>query len=69
MDDIMKLYDRVRKRAYAIHEYHAHGLIINFVSFKFEIKKYTLKPTSKIGVAKLINFLISFFAFSAFFRG
>ena len=30
-----------------------HGLLINFGSFKFEIKKYALKPTSKIGVAKL----------------
>ena len=47
-----------------------HGLLINFGSYKFQIKKFVLGEVvrSPIGT-RITNFLAAFFAFSAFFRG
>ena len=44
-----------------------HGLLINFGSFKFFIQKFAKSDRRPIPHIK--NFLISFFAFLAFFRG
>jgi GxxExxY protein len=47
-----------------------HGLLINFGSFKFQIKKYALSDTKRMPLAtRLATFLSSLFAFPAFFRG
>lgn len=45
-----------------------HGLLINFGSFKFQIKKYarSASPRSLVG---LVSGLFPFFALLAFFRG
>ena len=47
-----------------------HGLLINFGSYRFEIKKFAMsdKPPRST-VSKLASFLFGFFALSAFFRG
>jgi GxxExxY protein len=47
-----------------------HGLLINFGSYKFEIKKYvrTDRPAAALGT-RLSTLLLSFFALFAFFRG
>jgi len=47
-----------------------HGLLMNFGSPKFEIKKYAFSQTSeKRGFNGAVSFLISFFASFALFRG
>jgi GxxExxY protein len=46
-----------------------HGLLINFGSAKFEIKKYALSQNLKPAVPRLISLAFSFFASFAFFRG
>ena len=47
-----------------------HGLLINFGSYRFQIKKYVLSDTPPgTKLARLGSLLSSFFAFSAFFRG
>ncbi len=48
----------------------AHGLLINFGSYKFEIKKYVLsqKPAGDI-TPGIVSSLASCFALFAFFRG
>ncbi len=47
-----------------------HGLLINFGSYKFEIRKYALSDTKRTPPGTRIgSFLASFFAFSALFRG
>ncbi|MFH0953979.1 MAG: GxxExxY protein [Verrucomicrobiota bacterium] len=45
-----------------------HGLLINFGSFKFEIKKYALRPRGRVPSA-LKTLLSVFLALFAFFRG
>jgi GxxExxY protein len=45
-----------------------HGLLINFGSFKFQIKKYVLEHSLNSSVPKVISFLLSFAPF-ALFRG
>ena len=47
MQDIMQLCDVVRETGFAIHRYHKHGLLINFGTTKFEIKKYVLSRTGE----------------------
>ena len=47
-----------------------HGLLINFGSYRFQIKKYALSdkpPRSALG--RIVSVLFGFFASSAFFRG
>jgi GxxExxY protein len=47
-----------------------HGLLINFGSYKFEIRKYVLSESrGQRPKRKLIGLLASLFASSAFFRG
>lgn len=46
-----------------------HGLLINFGSYRFEIKKYALSAPDRSFAGKVISLLLSSFAFSAFFRG
>ena len=47
-----------------------HGLLINFGSYRFQIKKYALSDAQRRPLgSRLASFLFSFFAFSAFFRG
>jgi len=46
-----------------------HGLLINFGSYRFQIKKYALSSPGNSGIGKVVSLLLSFFAFSAFFRG
>ncbi len=46
-----------------------HGLLINFGSYRFQIKKYALRSPSESFAGKLASFLLSIFAFSAIFRG
>ena len=46
-----------------------HGLLINFGSYKFQIKKYALRPAGQSGLGKVASFFVSLFAFSAFFGG
>ncbi len=47
-----------------------HGLLINFGSYRFLIKKYALSAAQRRPLgSRLSSFLFSFFAFSAFFRG
>ena len=43
-----------------------HGLLINFGSYRFQIKKFVKSPRSGMNFRKL---LLLFFALSAFFRG
>ena len=70
MKDIMALCDTVRElisylRASGVE----HGKLINFGSYRFQIKKYALSsPSSSLG-GKLVSFLLSIFAFSEIFRG
>jgi len=45
-----------------------HGLLINFGSYKFYIKKFA-KSASQKGINKLASLLPPLFAFLAFFRG
>ncbi len=46
-----------------------HGLLINFGSYRFQIKKYALRSPSESFAGNLTSFLLSIFAFSAIFRG
>jgi len=46
-----------------------HSLLINFGSFKFQIKKYALSALGTSLAERVSSLLLSFFAFSAFFRG
>lgn len=48
-----------------------HGLLINFGSNKFQIKKYVFSDAVKRSSTTRLGFLLGgiFFAFSAFFRG
>ena len=47
-----------------------HGLLINFGSYKFQIKKLVLSDPGRRPVGTCVaNFLAGLFAFSAFFRG
>ena len=47
-----------------------HGLLVNFGSYRFEIKKFAMSDKAQCSVANgLGSFLFSFFALSAFFRG
>jgi GxxExxY protein len=47
-----------------------HGLLINFGSYKFQIKKYALSQDNPSRFKNtLACFLFNFFALSAFFRG
>ena len=46
-----------------------HGLLINFGSYKFEIRKFARTSNTKKSINKSFSFLLPFFAFSAFFRG
>jgi GxxExxY protein len=46
-----------------------HGLLINFGSYRFYIKKYALSDRTSSAISKLASVIFSFFAFSAFFRG
>ena len=46
-----------------------HGLLINFGSYKFQIQKYALSEARRSFGGKVSSLLLSFFAFSAFFRG
>jgi GxxExxY protein len=47
-----------------------HGLLINFGSYKFQIKKYVLTDRGPSALGQgLSAFLFNFFAFCAFFRG
>ena len=48
-----------------------HGLLINFGSYKFQIKKYVLSETFKRSSMTRLGSSLGavFFAFSAFFRG
>jgi GxxExxY protein len=46
-----------------------HGLLINFGSYRFYIKKYALSDRPGSTISKLGSLICSFFAFSAFFRG
>ncbi len=47
-----------------------HGLLINFGSYRFQIKKYVLSRVTRTGAAgKALSSLANLFAFLAFFRG
>lgn len=46
-----------------------HGLLINFGSYRFQIKKYALSAPGSSIAGKVSSVLLSIFAFSAFFRG
>lgn len=46
-----------------------HGLLINFGSYRFQIKKYALSAPGNSLAGKVSSLLLSIFAFSAFFRG
>jgi GxxExxY protein len=46
-----------------------HGLLINFGSYRFQIKKYALSAPSGSFAGKLSCFLLSISAFFAIFRG
>ena len=47
-----------------------HGLLINFGSAKFEIKKYAFNPAApRRFTSRLASFLLHLYASSAFFRG
>jgi hypothetical protein len=47
-----------------------HGLLINFGSYRFQIKKYAMTAAARPTlVRRLCSFLFSFSAFFAFFRG
>lgn len=46
-----------------------HGLLINFGSHRFQIKKYALSSPVHSFAEKVSSFLLSIFAFSAIFRG
>jgi GxxExxY protein len=46
-----------------------HGMLINFGSYRFQIKKYALNSSTESFAGKLSSFLLSIFAFSAIFRG
>ena len=45
-----------------------HGLLINFGSYKFQIKKYALSQLPRFPISSVCG-LIPFFALLAFFRG
>ena len=47
-----------------------HELLINFGSYRFEIKKFAMSDKAqRSAVTRAASFLFSFFALSAFFRG
>ena len=47
-----------------------HGLLINFGSYRFQMKKYVLSDTQHRSLGSRLSCLLaSLFAFSAFFRG
>jgi len=46
-----------------------HGLLINFGSYRFQIKKYALSQLRPPGTGQLASLLVPFFALFAFFRG
>ncbi len=45
------------------------GLLINFGSAKFQIKKYVLSPSGRASLLGKVSSLLFFFASCAFFRG
>jgi hypothetical protein len=61
MKDIKALCDQVRQTAYDIHVY--HGLLINFGTYKFEIRKFAWRQHIGVRTGGLIQSIIS--AFSA----
>jgi hypothetical protein len=78
MKDIKSLSDQIRQTAYDIHVYHEHshtsylksarlehGLLINFGSYKFEIRKFTWSQDQPRRTQSIRNFLLS--ALSALF--
>jgi len=47
-----------------------HGLLINFGSYRFQIKKYAMSDNApRFAGSRIASLLSSFFALSAFFRG
>ncbi len=46
-----------------------HGLLVNFGSWRFQIKKYALRPVSRGGRGVVNLFLSAFLALPALFRG
>ena len=47
-----------------------HGLLINFGSYRFQIKKFAMSDKAQRSISdRMSSFLFSFFALSAFFRG
>lgn len=46
-----------------------YGLLINFGSYRFQIKKYVLSPLKPSSAVPLMSLLSPFFALFAFFRG
>ena len=46
-----------------------HGLLINFGSYKFQIKKFILNAPNSMNVGGLGAWLVPFFALFGFFRG
>ena len=47
-----------------------HGLLINFGSYRFQIKKFAMSDKARRFVtSRVSSFLFGFFALSAFFRG
>jgi len=48
-----------------------HGLLINFGSYRFQVRKYVMSQgrTSEEGLTKLASVALSFSGFFAFFRG
>ena len=71
MKDIFSLCDDVRQTAYMKGSRLEHGLLINFGSYKFQIKKYVLTDSVRRSTTTRLASLIGsfFFAFSALFRG
>lgn len=81
-EKIKQLCDQVRETAYAIHKYPgtghlekvyenalAHRLLINFGSYKFQIKKFVMDKVKQISrIPKILSVILSFAPF-ALFRG
>ena len=68
MSDLKELCDRVRQVSYLKSSRLEHGLLINFGSYKFEIRKFAWtdgKPQRTQGTQSFLGFLLS--AVSVFF--
>ena len=66
MKTINELCDLVRQTAVRIE----HGLLVNFGSYKFQIKKYAFSPGMRSGLKNgLATLFFNLFALFAFFRG